>query len=104
MSDKLTKTVVDCATGEVLEGVALEAAELAQRKADLAADLERAWLELRVERDRILAASDWTQTAGDAPLSDARRKAWASYRQELRELPAGTKDPRSPAWPKPPAG
>lgn len=43
------------------------------------------WLErMRIHRDRLLAASDWTQTA-DAPVDKA---AWAAYRQALRDFPA----------------
>jgi hypothetical protein len=43
------------------------------------------WLErMRLQRDRLLAASDWTQTA-DAPVNKA---AWAAYRQALRDFPA----------------
>lgn len=54
--------------------------------------------DLRRERDRLLADSDWTQTA-DAPVDKA---AWASYRQALRDLPANTPDPSNPAWPTKP--
>lgn len=57
------------------------------------------WSLLRKERDRRLAASDWTQVP-DAPVDQA---AWAAYRQALRDLPANTTDPRNPAWPTPPA-
>lgn len=103
VAEPLTKAVFDCATGELLEGVELEREELELRKLDAAAALERAWLELRAERDRRLAACDWTQGA-DAPLAPAKVKAWAKYRAELRELPASTKDPSSPSWPKSPAG
>ena len=39
---------------------------------------------MRHQRDRLLAASDWTQTA-DAPGDKA---AWAVYRQALRDFPA----------------
>lgn len=39
---------------------------------------------MRIHRDRLLAASDWTQTA-DAPVDQA---AWAAYRQALRDFPA----------------
>ena len=43
------------------------------------------WLErMRLHRDRLLAASDWTQLP-DAPVDAA---AWATYRQALRDLPA----------------
>ena len=39
---------------------------------------------MRLERNRLLAASDWTQVA-DAPVD---RAAWATYRQALRDIPA----------------
>ena len=44
----------------------------------------------RTLRNRMLAASDWTQTT-DNPTGDA--EAWATYRQALRDLPA------HPDWP-----
>ena len=55
---------------------------------------------LRWERDRRLAASDWTQMP-DAPLDDDQRAAWRAYRQALRDLTA-TEDPAEPLWPVPP--
>ena len=39
---------------------------------------------MRRQRDLLLAASDWTQTA-DAPVD---KQAWATYRQALRDFPA----------------
>ena len=62
-------------------------------------DEAASWSDFRADRNRRLAASDWTQ-APDAPVDQA---AWASYRQELRDLPSKTEDPRNPAWPTPPA-
>ena len=57
------------------------------------------WLELmRAERDRLLAASDWTQAADD-PTGNAA--AWATYRQQLRDAPA-TWTP-GPTWTPPQA-
>lgn len=53
---------------------------------------------LRNERNSRLAASDWTQNP-DAPV-DA--KAWAKYRQDLRDLPATIEDPLNPVWPSKP--
>lgn len=42
------------------------------------------WLDgARYWRNRLLAESDWTQTA-DAPVDKA---AWAAYRQALRDFP-----------------
>ena len=46
----------------------------------------QAWAALRTERNARLAASDWTQLQ-DSHLSDAKKAAWADYRQELRDLP-----------------
>ena len=43
--------------------------------------------ELRRERDQRLYASDWTQIP-DAPLTAEQKAAWATYRQELRDVPA----------------
>lgn len=54
-----------------------------------------AFFALREERNRRLAASDWTQVA-DAPVDAA---AWAAYRQALRDMPGNTLDPRNPVWP-----
>jgi hypothetical protein len=53
-------------------------------------------------RDALLASSDWTQ-AVDSPLSDAKKAEWATYRQQLRDLPANTTDPANPTWPTPPS-
>ena len=44
------------------------------------------WTErMRYQRDRLLAASDWTQTVDDPT---GRRDEWAAYRQALRDFPA----------------
>jgi hypothetical protein len=44
------------------------------------------WLtQMRLQRDRLLAASDWTQTTDDPT---GNRDAWAQYRQALRDFPA----------------
>lgn len=60
--------------------------------------------EIRVKRDGMLAACDWTQMP-DSPLADATKTAWATYRQQLRDYPDQTGfDPLNPpAWPTPPA-
>jgi hypothetical protein len=57
-----------------------------------------AFKRLRAERDKLLSACDWTQ------ISDASvdKVAWATYRQELRDLPENTIDPENPIWPIPP--
>lgn len=64
-------------------------------------DIDRAWIELRNRRNGYLADCDWTQAA-DAPLTDAQKADWATYRVALRNLPANTADPRTPTWPDKP--
>ena len=44
------------------------------------------WINIRAERNRLLTASDWTQSA-DSPLSSAKKTEWATYRTKLRTLP-----------------
>lgn len=43
--------------------------------------------EMRRIRNILLKVSDWTQLA-DSPLTDSKKKLWASYRQALRDLPS----------------
>ena len=45
------------------------------------------WRSVRLERDALLDASDWTQIA-DNRLGDDERVAWSAYRQALRDLPS----------------
>jgi len=40
---------------------------------------------VRVKRNQRLLKSDWTQFS-DSPLSDSKKKEWATYRQELRDI------------------
>jgi len=42
------------------------------------------WERVRIQRDRLLAASDWAMVS-DAPTN---KEAWAAYRQALRDFPA----------------
>jgi hypothetical protein len=59
-----------------------EAAFSAQQAADTEYASILRWQLFREERNRRLAACDWTQVS-DAPV---HREAWAAYRQELRDL------------------
>jgi hypothetical protein len=63
-----------------------------------AGEIEEAWDDLYDTRTKLLYTSDWTQVP-DAPVDAA---AWAAYRQELRDLPGNTPDPRYVVWPTPP--
>lgn len=48
--------------------------------------LEQLYEGLRIERNKLLLQSDWTQLS-DAPLSNEKKQEWANYRQQLRDLP-----------------
>lgn len=63
---------------------------------------EQAWANLRIRRDRLLTASDWT-VGNDTPLTADEVASWKTYRQALRDLPANTPDPLTPVWPAIPA-
>ena len=51
---------------------------------DLRTDTQK-WAEIRFERNKLLAETDWTQ-ARDVTLSND--SAWQTYRQQLRDLPS----------------
>lgn len=56
------------------------------------------WDELRAERNRRLAETDWVGLT-DSPQA---RGEMIMYRQALRDLPANTEDPNSVVWPTKP--
>jgi len=59
------------------------------------------WMDrMRIHRNRLLAASDWTQ-AYDDPTG--KRDQWATYRQALRDFPATWTPASSVTFPDPPA-
>jgi hypothetical protein len=51
------------------------------------------WEELRSLRDQKLTECDWTQIP-DAPLTQEQKTTWATYRQQLRDLPKNITDPK----------
>jgi len=69
--------------GEYIELTAEELQEIADRVA--AADLD--FQMVRADRDGLLRNTDWTQLA-DAELGEHTAEEWATYRQELRDLPS----------------
>lgn len=67
----------------------------------VAEDLQH-WL--RLHRNARLKSCDWTQGA-DSPLSNSKKTEWATYRQQLRDLPASyssLSDKSSVTWPTKP--
>jgi hypothetical protein len=53
---------------------------------------------VRVDRNKRLSDSDWTQVA-DAPVDQA---AWATYRQQLRDISSQVEFPWTVQWPAQP--
>lgn len=61
--------------------------------------IEYQWKELRRERNRLIAETDYLALS-DNTMSDEMK----AYRQALRDLPANTTDPANPVWPVKPGG
>lgn len=58
---------------------------------------------VRMQRDSLLTKCDWTQLP-DSPLASDKKTAWATYRQQLRDLPDQEGfNPDSVTWPTQPA-
>ena len=94
MAEKRYKVV----NGEYIELTAEEIQELNDRAA--AADLDFSMV--RSQRNNMLSVCDWTQLA-DAALGDHTAEEWATYRQELRDLPSKHSKVSEVVWPTPPA-
>lgn len=78
--------IVDCSTGNISEVV------------DAAPSADRMWASIRLERNSLLAACDWTQLP-DAPVN---KSAWAEYRQALRDI-TNQSNPFEIVWPEEPS-
>jgi len=65
---------------------------------EIAERLERKSAEVRQQRNDLLSVCDWTQLS-DVPVDAA---AWATYRQELRDIPEQANFPWGVIWPEPP--
>ena len=61
-------------------------------------ELEDQWNKVREQRNQILKESDWTQI-GDYNLGLTNKEEWASYRQELRDLPVTQSNPFNISYP-----
>jgi len=74
---------------------------VAQQKpqADLdAIATERATVHMKMQRDMLLNASDFTQVP-DAPFTSEQKQEWRVYRQALRDLPDNISDIFNIQWP-----
>ena len=60
---------------------------------------EEALIDFRIERNKRLTATDWTQ-GNDSPLSASVKTDYQTYRQNLRDMPQSDGfDPFNPEWP-----
>ena len=57
------------------------------------------WIQIRLQRDALMAASDYTQMPD---YNASNKAAWATYRQALRDLPQTQTDPANITWPTKP--
>ena len=57
---------------------------------------------VRAERDRKLAACDWTVLT-DSPLTTAKKTEWKTYRTALRDISAAEGFPHTMEWPTEPS-
>ena len=76
--------------------IAVDEAAVAAKAAEL--EIDQQWEELRRERNRLIAETDYLALS-DATLTEDMR----TYRQALRDLPANTSDPANPTWPVKPS-
>jgi Phage tail assembly chaperone protein len=60
------------------------------------------WAEVRKARDKLLLDTDWV-VVRSLETKGTTAKAWADYRQALRDLTTAD-NPFLIAWPSPPAG
>jgi hypothetical protein len=70
---------------------------------DVADCLVDEWKSIRADRDRLLAACDWTQMP-DAALTGDELVIWQDYRQALRNIPQDFDTPDDVVFPEAPNG
>jgi hypothetical protein len=95
--DKITQKLVSCAP--YIEDNQVFTVEVVDKtQEDLDFDNLNTANEIRVKRNNLLIASDWTQVA-DAPVD---KVAWATFRQELRDITVQEQFPSTIVWPNTP--
>jgi Phage tail assembly chaperone protein len=58
---------------------------------------------IRQQRNDLLYKSDWTCSVTDGPLTVDQKAAWATYREQLRNLQIEGTCPLTFIWPTPPS-
>ena len=69
---------------------------------EIASRLTSKSAEVRNQRDRLLAESDWTVLT-DSPLSTSKKTEWKAYRTALRDISAADGFPFTMTWPTEPS-
>jgi hypothetical protein len=62
------------------------------------ADIDKASATVLSQRFNLLSESDWTQIP-NGPLTTEKQAAWATYRQELRDITQQSGYPLNVVWP-----
>lgn len=57
--------------------------------------------DIRMVRNKLLSASDWTMFS-DSPLTPEQREKWVTYRQALRDIPQQSGFPENVIYPEKP--
>jgi len=98
----MTKDIIlfetNASTGQTVE-TRLSGADAEAWRAGFSLSNEELWLQLRRQRNQILAETDYLALS-DVTMSSEMQ----TYRQALRDLPANTSDPANPTWPTKPGG
>ena len=97
MSQDVVLFETNASTGVTVE-TRLTGAEAEAWRAERSLSNEEVLRDLREERNRRLAETDYLALS-DATLSEDMR----TYRQALRDLPDNTSDPANPTWPVKPS-
>ncbi|END5526323.1 phage tail assembly chaperone [Vibrio vulnificus] len=67
---------------------------------EAAFDAEK-WKHIRVQRDKYMSETDWTQFS-DSPLTPEKKAEFIEYRNELRNIPQNYGKPDEVIWPEKP--
>lgn len=65
-------------------------------------DIDRAWADIRLQRDALLNANRWAWS-DDSPLSTACRAEWLEWAHAMHRLTISFGHPREVVWPPQPS-
>lgn len=96
--DSLTEKLVPCAP-YIQDGWAYTVEVEPKTQEEIDADTETEAVKVRAIRNGLLADCDWTQ---GKDISDSISIPWATYRQQLRDVPSQAGFPYNVTWPTKP--